>query len=142
METIKLLAAFGLGAIIVKVIDVLWLQPFLARREMRAWIRDKRLEAYTNLTENLLSLGLSETDETNPFAHYAVAAKAILMTDDESLSKRIDHYIAKRDQFYRVCDEKEDSDKKSGNLYEEINKEARGIVDELKKHLRNQQLNK
>ena len=142
METIKLLTAFGLGAIIVKVIDVLWLQPFLARRETRAWIRDKRLEAYTNLTENLLSLGLSEKDETNPFGHYAVAAKAILMTDDDLLSKRIDHYIAKRDKFYRVNDGKEESDKTSDKLYEEIYKEARDIVDDLKKHLRDQELNK
>jgi len=142
MEILKLIAAFGLGAIITKVIDVVWLQPFLARRETRAWVRDKRLEAYIDLTENLLSVGLSEKDESNPFRHYAVAAKAILMTDDNLLSKRIDQHIAKRDKLFRVIDEKEKSKKTSDDLYKEIYVEARSIVDDMKKHLREQKLDK
>lgn len=138
MELFKLVTAFGFGAIFVKVIDAAWIQPFLAKKELQSWLREKRMDAFSELSRNLLAFSLEDKDNKGPFENFAIAARAIILVDDECLVKRIDQYIAKRDRLFRISDNKEKLEEgESGKkIYDELYKEARKIVMELKLELR------
>jgi len=138
MGTFQLVAAFGFGAIFVKVIDAAWIQPFLAKKELHSWIRDNRLEAYTDLSKNLLAFSLEHKDTKSPFENYAIAARAFLLIDDEGLVKTIDHYIAERDRLFRVSDGKDvlaEGETEDGT-YKKLYQDARNIIKLLKVELR------
>ena len=55
----QLLGAAGIGAIIIKIIDIVWLQKTLEKSEHKKWLRNQKLEVFTELSELLLSIGLS-----------------------------------------------------------------------------------
>lgn len=138
MEILKLIAAFGFGAILSKVIDAVWIQPFLAKKQMQSWIRDKRLEAFTDLSRNLLAFSLDGKENKTPFESYAIAARALLLVDNEDLVKKIDQHIAERDRLFRVTENKDKlpEGKTVEDLYNNRYKEAREIIRELKVELR------
>jgi hypothetical protein len=129
--------AFGLGAVLSKIFDYFWVQPFLARKETSSWLREHRREAYTEFSANILSLAQDKSYK-NPFEHRTLAAKAILLTDDQDLCKDIDNHIAKRDLLFRIQDGVEESDKDPERMYYELNDEADDIVHRLKRQLRSQ----
>jgi hypothetical protein len=139
MEILKLIAAFGIGAILAKVIDAAWIQPFLAKKQTHSWTREKRLEAFTDLSRNLLAFSLDGKENRTPFENFAIAARAILLIDDEGLVTKIDQHIAERDRLFRVTDggEKLPNGKTVEDLYNSLYKEARDIIRDLKVELRN-----
>ena len=55
MNWVELLAAVGIGAIVVKMLDVLWLQRLLQESERKRWLRDQRHSAYSKLAKELIS---------------------------------------------------------------------------------------
>ena len=78
MEWIKILGAIGFGAIVTKVLDVVWLQRAVRNAEKETWLRDKRILVFSELTEELLDGQLSKgIDRTN--ATRKIAFKALLL---------------------------------------------------------------
>ena len=51
-------AAIGIGGIIVKILDIIWLQKAIERREKNKWIRNKKFDAYTELLSIMRSHGM------------------------------------------------------------------------------------
>jgi hypothetical protein len=82
---IELLGAVGLGAILTKVMDAVWLSRVTQRAAKLNWLRDKRLDAYSAVAQDFLSLGLSKDPPSNPFETYGRIARAMLLVEDRSL---------------------------------------------------------
>jgi len=133
MNWIELVGAFGIGALLIKVLDILWLQRMLQSHEHRTWLRDKRLEAYTSLSKVIMSLGLHGHSRDDPFEQFAIASEAILLTEDDNLIDRIEQFIVKLDRLYRASDGKSIGDNE--NLYGELTLDARTLVKELRNSL-------
>jgi hypothetical protein len=55
MDWLKLMSAAGIGAIIIKLIDILWLEKSKRNYEHRKWIKEQRLKAYSQLITELSS---------------------------------------------------------------------------------------
>ena len=104
------------------------------RREHRKWLRDQRLSAYGDLRRDLLSFGNSRgVKRTNTLEGYAVASRAMLLTDDEDLIKKIDSFLLDLDHFTRL---QEQGKKTEGNaLTIGLWNRARDIVSNLRTSL-------
>ena len=61
--------------------------------EKRKWLRQARLEAFTDLSQEILSLGLKNAVYDDEWRFKALAAKAILLIEDENLTKDIHSFI-------------------------------------------------
>lgn len=136
MNWIGLASAVGVGAIVAKFIDIIYLQPYLARKQLSGWLRDKRFYAFSKLTKNLIAFGLEEPGKIkSAFEHYAIAADALLLVDNRDLCERIDHFIVKRDAMEREMDKKK-TDEITDKTYENLVNESREIIVELRRELR------
>ena len=104
------------------------------RREHLKWLRDQRLSAYGDLTRDLLSFGNSRgVKRTNTLEGYAVASRAMLLTDDEDLIEKIDSFLLDLDHFTRL---QEQGKKTEGNaLTIGLWNRARDIVSNLRTSL-------
>ena len=60
MNWLQLLSAFGIGAILIKLLDIVWLQRVIQEYQQRTWLRDRRLEAFSKLAKEFISLGLHQ----------------------------------------------------------------------------------
>lgn len=136
MEILKLIAAFGFGAIVAKFIDAFWIQPFLAKSETNKWLREMRFEAYVQLSSNIMSFGLTKDGENGPFDDLVETTPAILLTDDEKFYSKIYSFMAKRSLMKRLQDRSKESNDDPKQLYYELLDEGEEIVLELRKHLR------
>ncbi|MEZ9599689.1 hypothetical protein AB4232_12880, partial [Vibrio sp. 10N.286.46.A8] len=130
MELIKLLSVFGLGGISVKIFELLILQPYQEQKEIRSWLRDRKLIAFSNLMSNLQSLGQNSEDNSF-FKDLGLLAEAQLLIDDEVLCERLENFIEKRHEFKHAIDEKKEIE-----LFTEIEFEVKEIRKLLKQNLR------
>jgi hypothetical protein len=132
MNWLQLFGAIGLGAILVKLLDIIWLQSVLQEHHRRNWLRDKRYEAFSSLSKEFISLGLHRPGH-NTFEQFAIITDAMLLIEDDSLINRLDRFIVKLDHFNDLTDKTKPEDKeKSESLYYELNNEARLIIKELR----------
>ena len=90
-------AAFG--AVIGKFLDAFVLSRINDKYERKKWLRQIKIEAFTQLTEELLSLGVKGQLHDDPWRFRALAAKAILLLDDPILIKDIYNFI---DELYKI----------------------------------------
>jgi len=125
----QLLGAAGIGAIIIKIIDIVWLQKALEKSEHKKWLRNQKLEVFTELSELLLSIGLSKKQniDNNPFEFYAVASKSLLLIENEELQKQINCFIVDRD---KLINEKL-TETESDELYHILTARSKVVVNEL-----------
>lgn len=134
MGYIEFVGAIGLGAIIVKLLDIFWLQRIVRNKEHTAWLRDRRIGAYTTLSKELISFGLHRKELGNPFEGFANVAEAMLLIEDDSLIDRVYRFIVKLDEMYVLTD-KGDASGKSDKIYAELSEEARKIIKALRDDL-------
>jgi len=90
-------AAFG--AVIGKFLDAFVLSRINDKYERKKWLRQIKIEAFTQLNEELLSLGVKGQLHDDPWRFRALAAKAILLLDDPILIKDIYNFI---DELYKI----------------------------------------
>jgi hypothetical protein len=135
MDWLTLLSGLGLGVLGAKALDVFILQDMVRRHQHEQWLRDRRLEAFSTVTKELISFGLHGGKERSPFESYAAISQALLLIDDDKLTERIDQFIV---DLYRMNtltdkDEKKDIDVKEANdIYVSLVKEARDIAQQLR----------
>jgi len=91
MDWIPFLGAVGFGAIVTKVLDVIWLQRTAQRIEQIRWLRDQRLKTYSALCKEVLCEGLWRGQSTERDV-LQLQAEAILLTDDQNLLALIEGY--------------------------------------------------
>ena len=140
MDWLQIASAFGVGALVVKVLDIVWLQKAMRDSERAKWLREKRLAAYSDLTKEILSLGQCSNVRENAFDGYALASEAILLVENEKLAFEIEHFFTMVSNLYKeaIRDDKDPSKKSEGHLegaYELVVKESRRLVKELRKSL-------
>jgi hypothetical protein len=92
MNWIELLGAVGIGAIVIKILDVVWLQQVMRESERRKWLRESRLKAYSVLGQQLLAHGPWSGPE-EPTELFFVAAEAMLLADDEQMAQEIKDFL-------------------------------------------------
>jgi len=133
MDWVSLVGAAGIGAILIKIIDIVWLQKALEKSEHKKWLRNQKLEGFTELSELLLSIGMSKKNniDNNPYEFYAVASKSLLLIENEELQKQINTFIVDWD---KLINEKL-TEAKSDELYYKLTAKSKVIVDELRKDL-------
>ena len=133
MNWIQLLTGIGLGAIIVKALDIFWLHDMQQDSLRRAWLRERRLQAFTDVTKEFISFGMHEEGLHSVFQSYGVIAQALLLIDDAKLRKRIDHFIVQMNRMNDLMDSKDETKKaESGVIYESLVSESREIIDLLR----------
>lgn len=142
MEWYQFISAAGLGAIGIKLIDILWLQRVLQQAEKKKWIREQRLRVYSNVAKEALSLGKASNTREDPFAGYALAAEAMLLTDDLELSRQIELFFTKVSNLYAEGLKQPDDptckpEHELEGAYNLVRKESRELVEALRKSIVN-----
>ncbi|EOB3677408.1 hypothetical protein [Vibrio parahaemolyticus] len=140
MDWIELLGAVGVGALVTKLIDVLWLQKILRDNEKEKWLRDKKLEAFEVMTKEILSLGKASDIHLDPFKGYALSARTILLVDSDELIDEIDEFVNGTYNLKKEYDKYQagESDKEYSELegaYDKLAKDSRELVRKLRKSL-------
>ena len=133
MDPVALISGIGLGAIGAKLLDIFWLQDKVNRQQHTQWLRDKRLEAFSDVTKEFITFGLHGKEIRGPFESYGAISKALLLIDDEGLVERIDQFVVKMERMNRLTDEKKQVEAQT--LYEQLTGEARAITGTLRSML-------
>jgi len=103
MDTITIVGTIigsaAFGAVVGKFMDAFVLSHVNEKYERKKWLREIKIEAFTKLTEELLSLGVQRQLHDDPWRFRALAAKAILLLNDSILIKDIHTFI---DELYKI----------------------------------------
>jgi len=121
------LGAGSLGAVLIKLIDIIWLQRVLENHERKKWLRDKRLRAFTNLSKEILSMGIDKGYGSNSFKFYALASEVLLLINDDWLVKKIDLFIIELDDL----GDKKYSEEENEIKYNKLWQDGRMIIKKL-----------
>jgi hypothetical protein len=93
MEFIKFIfvGGFGgvIGAVIIKVLDIVWLQRTVYCHELNRWKRDKKFVVYSKVARDLISQEGWGREERSPEL-YALIGEAALLIEDKTLTTRLD----------------------------------------------------
>ncbi|WP_318467823.1 hypothetical protein [Photobacterium leiognathi] len=133
---VTLVTAFGLGGVIVKLIDIFLLQRFLKKKELDNWLREKRYIAYSEATKNLISMGFNSEDDS-PFIHLTSLSETLLLVDNEDLHSKIREHIFDRNELNKAHDQNPDS-AEFKRLFSKVDKDSNDIILSLKSDLRGQ----
>src|SRR3990172_5777976 len=132
MQWIPLISAFGIGALITKLLDVVWLQRLIASQQHQAWLRNQRLESFTEVVREFTSFGLHSKGELkSPFESYAAISKALLLIPDPALIKRIDHFVVDLYELNGYIDAGNNA--LSAPVYKKLVAESRELTAELRR---------
>lgn len=96
---VTVIGSAAFGAVAGKLLDALVLSRISDKYEKKKWLRQTKIEAFTKLTEEMLSLGIKGQLHDDPWQFRALAAKAILLLDDQKLIKDIIVFI---DELYKI----------------------------------------
>jgi hypothetical protein len=137
MSWIQILSAIGFGALITKILDIVWLQRALRETEKRKCLREKRLSAYTAVTKEILSLGKDKNTREDHFSGYALASEAILLADSKELANEIEVLFTNISNLYREATRPEnDPERKAEDhlegAYDLVVSSSRNLVEKLR----------
>ena len=138
MTWYQILSIFGLGALTIKILDILWLQRVLQRAEKKKWLREQRLRAYSNIAKEILSMGKATGTREDAFIGYALAAEAMLLTDNPKLSKQIELHFTKVSNLYKESIKSPDDPNRKHELegaYNIIITESRELIEALRQSI-------
>ncbi|GAB6910190.1 conserved hypothetical protein [Desulfosarcina cetonica] len=140
MDWLQIISAVGIGALLTKLLDIIWLQRSIRETEKKKWLRDQRLRVYSKLAEEMLSLGKTFNTREDAFSGYSFAAEAILLSDDDELASDIEEFFTKvSNLFDEAVKSNDDPTKKAEEhlegAYKIIVAESRRLVKRLRKSL-------
>lgn len=81
-----------IGTIITKTIDTLIVSKINRRMEEKRWLRDKKLDLFANLSEELLTLDNSNLENSLRNIKRSFS-RLILLLDDKKIISQIDSYV-------------------------------------------------
>lgn len=139
MDIIQILGAVGFGVVVTKILDIVWLQKVVRDSERRKWLREERLKAYSELAEEVLTLGLHNKSYKSAFSGYVIASRSILLTESDELAIQIRVFMNKVSKLYAEgTKDDEDPDKLSLEELEQVYKHVMDESKELIVKLRNE----
>jgi hypothetical protein len=128
MEFIKFLGAIGIGAVIVKILDIFWLQKVISRNETTKWLREQRLKYFSEFAEYCETLSLREKD-TDVLDFVALGAKIKLLIGTEELLPRVDDIID------RVCDLRSSQEGINMEIIHKFQQDSKKLISDLRYEL-------
>lgn len=134
MEWYQFLGGIGFGVMAAKLLDIFWLQKVLEKRERRQWLRDKKLEAFSLLAKDLLSMGTTREDMSSPFEGYTIAAGTLLILEDQEIVKGIENFIK---SYSDLASKRKEltKEKKFKDAFSLIRQSAHKLVNDLREDL-------
>ena len=137
MDWIQIISAVGIGALLTKVLDIVWLQRALRESEKQKWLREQRLRVYSELAAEILSMGKSMESREDAFSGYALAAEAVLLVDDHNLANDIEHFFTMLANIFEEGrkadnDPTKKSEEELEGAYQVVIRESRRLVKELR----------
>lgn len=124
-------AAFG--AVATKIIDSVVTSKINKKNEKNKWVRETMFQSFTQLSQEVLSYDIVESEAASEKNIKELIAKIVLLTDDRRLVIKLESYInqlnkTKRALIYKdnYCDE----------LIEKFNNEGLNLVVALKNNLK------
>lgn len=135
---LQLFAAFGVGGIFVKLLDLIFLQPQTERREYRNWLREKRFMTYSELIDLLTWEGAKR--ENLGLSYSEIRGKAIrasILIEDEELQQLITFCISEISVAAGYRKELNDPEmlKKYMEVYVTVSRYGSHIIERLKRDL-------
>lgn len=92
---IAIVGSATFGAVIGKVMDAFLLAKINNAYEKKKWLRQAKLEAFTELSQELLSLGLKSEVFDDEWRFRALTARAMLLIENEkNLIEKIRSFIS------------------------------------------------
>ena len=140
MDWLQVISAVGIGALLTKVLDIVWLQRSIRESEKRKWLREQRLKVYSALAAEILSMGRSMESRRDAFSGYSLAAEAMLLVDDEKLANDIEGFFTMLANIFREgrksdSDPTRRSEQDLEGAYQVVVRESRRLVKELRASL-------
>ncbi|MGL0931520.1 hypothetical protein ACSTDZ_21335 [Vibrio vulnificus] len=140
MDWFELISAAGVGAVTIKLLDIVWMQRVIRESEKKKWLREKRLAAYSKLTSEVLSLGREFQTREDVFKGYALAAEAMLLADNKRLAERIESHFTMISNLYKETtrdssDPLKKSESELEGAYLLVINDSRSLAEELRKSL-------
>ena len=140
MDWLQLISAVGIGALLTKVLDIVWLQRTMREAEQKKWFREQRLRVYAKLAEEILSLGKNMGTREDAFSGYALAAEAILLAPDDKLANEIEHFFTMLANIFSEGSKADDdptrrSEEHLEGAYQVVVEESRRLVNALRRSL-------
>lgn len=125
---ISIVGGLGIGTGIWSLIE----RIFNYKLEKNKIIFEKKFQAFSELSENILGMGLQDKIEKNVFETLSLSTKARLLIEDKKLNSKIHNYFINLDGFASLPKEK-----RSDKSFYKIQKEGREIFIELSENLKN-----
>lgn len=137
---VQIASAVGFGALIAKIIDIVWLQRAIHKAEKKKWLREQRLRVYAKLAEEVLSMGKSMNSREDAFSGYALAAEAVLLADNEKLANDIEHFFTMLSNIFEEGAKADNDPTKKPDdhlegAYMVVVEESRRLIKELRRSL-------
>lgn len=88
-KIIELLSAIGLGAFIVKFLDIVWLQKLIFNNERNNWKRDKKFSVFARVARDLISQQEWGKHKRSSELH-SLIGEATLLIENNNLSSKLD----------------------------------------------------
>ena len=96
---VAIIGSAAFGAVAGKLLEAFVLAPIIDRYERKKWLRQTKIEAFQMLAEEMLSLGAKRMVSDDPWRFRGLAAKAILLLEDNKLIQEINDFI---DELYKI----------------------------------------
>lgn len=96
---LTVIGSASFGAVAGKFLEAFVLSPITDKYEKRKWLRNSKIEAYTILSEEILSLGAKSFVHDDPWRFGSLAAKTIILLEDDELIKEINEFIQ---ELYKI----------------------------------------
>ncbi len=100
-----MLSAVGLGAIVVKILDIVWLQRMVRNNEVNKWKRDQKIKAYSKLANDLISQQEWGSNDRSPEI-YKLLGEIYLLLESQDLVTRLDLFYKDSKKSLKIFSEK------------------------------------
>ncbi|AXX93092.1 hypothetical protein CPU12_12905 [Malaciobacter molluscorum LMG 25693] len=118
------------GAIATKVVDTFITNKVNNKNDQKKWLRTTKLEAFSKLSQEILSIDLNELKPESIRSIKEYSAKAILLLDDRRLMNQIEDYLTS------LINLDKSSEDRSKDLKKILDKKGIDLVMNLNKNLK------
>lgn len=132
VDPTALVSGIGIGVIATKLLDIFLLQKKIDQQQYNQWLRDRRLEAFSQVSKEFMSFGLHGGKLPNPFESYGEISKALLLIEDDKLVERLDLFIVEADALHTLKKTDPGEAAKADKLYKKLNGDARALTATLR----------
>ncbi|NOS97344.1 MAG: hypothetical protein HOP25_02590 [Methylotenera sp.] len=134
---VAVISAVGLGGLIAKVLDIVWLQKTLQNIENKKWLREQRLRVYSKLATEIMSLGKAHATREDFFTSQAFVAEALLLVENKALAEKLEKYFTYIPNLYSkgVMEKSDVPEEELEGAYAYLQKLSKELMVDLRKSL-------